>query len=86
MTGRRERQHETTLRLHHGQPPNGTLYTGVTSNPPKRAFEHRDGLVKGFSKKYQCKMLVWYELHESMYDAITREKQIKPAAVRKSLP
>jgi predicted GIY-YIG superfamily endonuclease len=65
---------------------NGTLYTGVTSNPPKRAFEHRDGLVKGFSKKYQCKMLVWYELHESMYDAITREKQIKPAAVRKSLP
>jgi putative endonuclease len=56
---------------------NGTLYTGVTSNPPKRAFEHREGLVKGFSKKYQCKMLVWYELHESMYEAIAREKQIK---------
>src|ERR1700759_3400390 len=51
---------------------NGTLYTGVTSNPPKRAFEHREGLVKGFSKKYNCKMLVWYELHESMYEAIAR--------------
>src|SRR4051812_41053983 len=56
---------------------NGTLYTGVTSNPPRRFFEHREGIVKGFSKKYQCKMLVWYELYESMYEAITREKQIK---------
>lgn len=56
---------------------NGTLYTGVTSNLPKRAFEHREGLVTGFSKKYGCKMLVWYEVHESMIEAITREKQIK---------
>jgi putative endonuclease len=56
---------------------NGTLYTGVTSNLPKRAFEHREGLVKGFTKKYDCKMLVWYELHETMIEAITREKQIK---------
>jgi len=55
----------------------GTLYTGVTSDPPRRAFEHREGLVKGFSTKYDCKMLVWYELHESMIAAITREKQIK---------
>jgi putative endonuclease len=55
----------------------GTLYTGVTSNPPRRAFEHREGLVKGFSAKYGCKMLVWYELHETMIAAITREKQIK---------
>jgi putative endonuclease len=64
---------------------NGTLYTGVTSDPPKRAFEHREGLVKGFSKKYQCKMLVWYELHESMYEAITREKQIKAGSRAKKL-
>ena len=56
---------------------NGTLYTGVTSNLPKRAYEHREGLVKGFSAKYGCKMLVRYELHETMIDAITREKQIK---------
>jgi putative endonuclease len=56
---------------------NGTLYTGVTSNLPGRAFQHRAGLVKGFTKKYGCKMLVWFELHESMYEAIVREKQIK---------
>ena len=55
----------------------GTIYTGVTSNPPRRAFEHREGLVPGFSKKYSCKMLVWFELHETMIAAITREKQIK---------
>jgi predicted GIY-YIG superfamily endonuclease len=56
---------------------NGTLYIGVTANPPRRAFEHRQGLLKGFSAKYGCKMLVWYELHESMIEAIAREKQIK---------
>jgi len=56
---------------------NGTLYTGVPSNLPRRAFEHREGLVKGFSFKYGCKMLVWYEVHDSMGDAIAREKQIK---------
>jgi putative endonuclease len=55
----------------------GKIYTGVTSNPPRRAFEHREGLVKGFSAKYGCKILVWYELHETMNAAITREKQIK---------
>ena len=55
----------------------GTLYTGVTANLPRRAFEHREGLLEGFSKKYGCKILVWYELHESMIEAITREKQVK---------
>jgi putative endonuclease len=55
----------------------GTLYTGVTSDLPKRSFEHREGLVKGFSAKYGCKILVWYEVHETMIEAITREKQIK---------
>jgi putative endonuclease len=56
---------------------NGTLYTGVTSDLAKRAFEHREGLVQGFSARYRCKILIWYELHETMIDAITREKQIK---------
>jgi putative endonuclease len=56
---------------------NGTLYTGVTADLPRRAFEHREGIVKGFSKKYGCRMLVWYEPHEEMLDAIAREKQIK---------
>ena len=64
---------------------NGTLYTGVTSNLPGRAFQHREGLVKGFTKKYGCKLLVWFELHESMYDAIVREKQIKAGSRAKKL-
>jgi putative endonuclease len=64
---------------------NGTIYTGVTSNLPRRAFEHREGLVKGFSSKYGCKMLVWYELHATMNDAITREKQIKAGSRAKKL-
>jgi putative endonuclease len=64
---------------------NGTLYTGVTSNLPKRAFEHRQGLVKGFSTKYGCKIAVWYELHDAMIDAITREKQIKAGSRARKL-
>ncbi len=64
---------------------NGTLYVGVTSDLPKRVFEHREGVVKGFSKKYGCKLLVWYELHETMIAAITREKQIKAGSRAKKL-
>jgi predicted GIY-YIG superfamily endonuclease len=56
---------------------NGTIYVGVTSDLPRRAFAHREGLVPGFSSRYGCKLLVWYELHDTMYAAITREKQIK---------
>src|SRR5258708_29196622 len=63
----------------------GTLYTGVTANLPWRAFEHREGLLRGFSAKYGCKILVWYELHESMIEAITREKQIKAGSRAKKL-
>ena len=64
---------------------NGTLYVGVTSNLPKRAFENREGQVAGFSKRYGCKILVWYELHESMIEAITGEKQIKAGSRAKKL-
>jgi putative endonuclease len=63
----------------------GTLYTGVTSNMPRRALEHREGLVKGFTAKYGCKILVWYELHETMIEAIAREKQIKAGSRVKKL-
>jgi putative endonuclease len=56
---------------------NGTLYIGVTSNLPKRAWEHREGVVEGFTTEYGVKNLVWYEVHESAISAITREKQIK---------
>src|SRR3954463_7203829 len=64
---------------------NGTLYAGVTSNLPRRAFEHREGQVVGVTKKYGCKMLVWYELHGDMIEAITREKQIKAGSRAKKL-
>jgi predicted GIY-YIG superfamily endonuclease len=64
---------------------NGTLYTGVTSDMPRRAFEHREGLAPGFSKKYGCRMLVWYEVHEDIISAITREKQIKAGSRAKKL-
>jgi putative endonuclease len=54
----------------------GTLYTGVTSNLPKRAFEHREGLAEGFSAKYGCKILVWYEMHESLSENIKRDYRV----------
>jgi predicted GIY-YIG superfamily endonuclease len=56
---------------------NGTIYVGVTSNLIQRTYQHKEGIIKGFTKKYGCKILVWYELHETMESAITREKQIK---------
>ncbi|MFO7592922.1 MAG: GIY-YIG nuclease family protein [Pseudomonadota bacterium] len=57
--------------------PNGTLYTGVTSNLPKRIWEHKNNVVEGFTKKYGVHTLVWYEVHETMESAILREKRIK---------
>ena len=56
---------------------NGTLYTGVTSDLAKRVYEHKNGLVEGFTRKYNAHRLVWYEAHESAESAIMREKQIK---------
>ncbi len=56
---------------------NGTLYTGVTSELVKRVWQHREGQADGFTKRYDCKLLVWYELSGSMENAILREKQIK---------
>ena len=56
---------------------NGTLYCGVTSDLAKRVWEHKQGVVEGFTEKYGVKKLVWFEAHESAESAITREKQIK---------
>jgi putative endonuclease len=64
---------------------NGTLYVGVTSNLPQRAWLHRTGAVAGFTKRYGCKMLVWYELQATMPNAIAREKQIKGGSRQKKL-
>lgn len=65
--------------------PNGTLYTGVTSDLAARTYRHRTGALPGFASKYGCKMLVYYELHETMLDAIAREKQIKAGSRRKKI-
>ena len=56
---------------------NGTLYLGVTSDLPKRAWEHRNGVVEGFTKKYGCKLLVWYQAYDSLESARQRELQMK---------
>lgn len=55
----------------------GTLYTGVTSNLLKRAWQHREGLIPGFTQKWGCKKLVWFEVHDEIAQAIYREKSIK---------
>ncbi len=56
---------------------NGTLYVGVTNDSIRRVWEHKQGLVEGFTKEYAIKLLVWYEHTESIESAIQREKQIK---------
>ena len=56
---------------------NGTLYVGVTADLKKRVYEHRAGLLEGFTKRYQIKMLVYYEMFNHISLSIKREKQIK---------
>jgi len=55
----------------------GTLYIGVTSNPVKRIYEHRENLVDGFTKTHGVHTLVWYEVHDTMLSAIEKEKTLK---------
>ena len=64
---------------------NGTLYVGVTSSLPQRVWQHREEAIDGFTSRYGCKTLVWYELHETMEHAIAREKQIKGGSRAKKL-
>ena len=56
---------------------NGTLYLGVTSDIVKRVWQHKNGLVEGFTNKYGIKRLVYYEIYEDAENAIKREKQLK---------
>ena len=56
---------------------NGTLYVGVTSDLLKRVWEHKNNVVEGFTKRYPVHKLVWFEKHETMENAIVREKNIK---------
>ena len=64
---------------------NGTLYTGVTSNLKKRVYQHKESIIKGFTSKYECNKLVYYEILETMESAILREKQIKSGSRKKKL-
>lgn len=64
---------------------NGTLYTGVTSDLVKRVWEHRNDVLEGFTKRYGCKLLVWYEVAGDMRGAIYREKQIKAGSRAKKI-
>lgn len=55
----------------------GTLYVGITNDLVRRVEEHKQGKIPGFTQKYGCKKLVYYEEYEYVYDAIEREKQLK---------
>ncbi|MBL8806825.1 MAG: GIY-YIG nuclease family protein, partial [Rhodospirillales bacterium] len=57
--------------------PDGTLYVGVTSDLPRRVWEHREGAVEGFTKRYGLKRLVWFEAHDDIRAAIARESALK---------
>ena len=56
---------------------NGTLYIGITSDLIKRTWQHKNGLVKGFSKQYGLKTLVYFEAYQNVEEAILREKRLK---------
>jgi putative endonuclease len=57
--------------------PNGTIYVGVTSDLLQRGLDHREGRIAGFTTRYGCKLLVWWEQHGDMPTAIAREKELK---------
>lgn len=56
---------------------NGTLYVGSTDDLARRSWEHREGVVPGFTQRHGCKLLVWHEPHDTLYDARVRERRIK---------
>ena len=56
---------------------NGTLYLGVTSDLAARTYQHRKGMVDGFTKEHGCTMLVWFEVHDDLQEARRRELQMK---------
>ena len=55
----------------------GTLYIGITNSLLRGVYEHKEGLIEGFTKKYKVKNLVYYEVHSNIYEAIKREKAMK---------
>ena len=65
--------------------PNGTLYTGVTTNLIKRVYQHKHNLVDGFTKRYQVDKLGWFETFYDIYSAIEYEKKIKSGSRKKKI-
>jgi putative endonuclease len=64
---------------------NNVLYTGMTNNPIRRVYEHKEKIIDGFTKKYNCTKLVYYEIFNDPYNAIAREKQIKAGSRKKKI-
>jgi putative endonuclease len=64
---------------------NTVLYTGVTNNLKRRVYEHREKLIEGFTKKYNIRKLVYYEIYQDIYEALKREKQIKAGSRQKKI-
>lgn len=64
---------------------NGAIYVGVTSDLSRRVWQHKQGKGSAFTSRYGCKLLVWFELHSTMEQAILREKQIKGGSRRKKI-
>ena len=64
---------------------NTVLYTGMTNNLLKRVYEHKEKIINGFTKKYNCTKLVCFEIFSDPYNAIAREKQIKAGSRRKKM-
>ena len=64
---------------------NTVLYTGITNGLKKRVYEHKNKIVEGFTKRYNIDKLVYYEVFEEPYNAITREKQIKSGSREKKV-
>ena len=56
---------------------NGAIYIGVTSDLVKRVWEHREGVIGGFTRRYGCKLLVWFEAYDDLQEARRRELQMK---------
>ncbi|MFA6253171.1 MAG: GIY-YIG nuclease family protein [Patescibacteria group bacterium] len=64
---------------------NTVLYIGITSNLLGRIFQHKDQATKGFTSRYNVDKLVYYEIYEDVYEAISREKQLKSGSRRKKV-
>jgi putative endonuclease len=64
---------------------NSVLYTGMTNNLIRRVYEHKEKIIDGFTKKYNCTKLVYYEIFNDPYNAIAREKQIKAGSRKKKI-